>query len=83
MDWRLGYHRVIAACGSVPRGVGHFEAGGTGIRGAPERRMGGAAPSAGDDDIADQLLYIGISRAVLELVVIAPSAIGERLGLCE
>ncbi len=33
------------------------------------------------DDVADHLLYIGISRAVSELVVIAPPALGDRLGL--
>lgn len=33
------------------------------------------------DDVAEQLLYIGISRAVLELVVVAHPAIAERLGL--
>ncbi len=33
------------------------------------------------DDVADHLLYIGISRAVSELVVIGPPAMGKRLGL--
>lgn len=33
------------------------------------------------DDITDDLLYVGISRAVSELVIIGPAALGTRLGL--
>ena len=33
------------------------------------------------DDVADHLLYIGVSRAVSELVVIGPPSLGQRLGL--
>jgi ATP-dependent exoDNAse (exonuclease V) alpha subunit len=32
-------------------------------------------------EVPDHLLYVGISRAVNELVVIAPAGVGERLGL--
>lgn len=34
-----------------------------------------------DGDTADALLYVGISRAVNELVVVGPAALGERLGM--
>jgi hypothetical protein len=36
---------------------------------------------AADAEVADHLLYVGVSRAVSELVVVAPPAVGERLGL--
>ena len=35
-----------------------------------------------EDTVNDQLLYIGCSRAIAGLSVIAPVAVGERLGLC-
>lgn len=34
-----------------------------------------------DDHVSDQLLYVGASRAISGLTVIAPPAVGERLGL--
>lgn len=34
-----------------------------------------------DTDVSDDLLYVGVSRAVSELAVIAPPNVGERLGL--
>lgn len=34
-----------------------------------------------DDEVADDLLYVGVSRAVSELAVVGPAAVGERLGL--
>ena len=34
-----------------------------------------------DDDIDEKVLYVGVSRAVSELIVIGPRALGERLGL--
>ena len=34
-----------------------------------------------DAEVPDALLYVGVSRAVSELVVIAPALVGERLGL--
>jgi hypothetical protein len=34
-----------------------------------------------DADVTDDLLYVGISRAVVSLTVVAPSAVAERLGL--
>jgi superfamily I DNA/RNA helicase len=34
-----------------------------------------------DAEVSDDLLYVGVSRAVSELAVIAPAAVGERLGL--
>lgn len=34
-----------------------------------------------DDDVEDRMLYIGVSRAVSELAVVAPTSVGERLGL--
>jgi hypothetical protein len=33
------------------------------------------------DDLRDELLYVGASRAVMSLTVIGPSALGRRLGL--
>jgi len=36
---------------------------------------------ADSPEVADHLLYVGISRAVNELVVIVPQPIGDRLGL--
>lgn len=39
MDWRLGYHRVVTACGTVPRGFGHFGFGGSGAWADPERDL--------------------------------------------
>lgn len=36
---------------------------------------------AADGDVADDLLYVGASRAISELVVIAPTAVGDRLAL--
>jgi hypothetical protein len=35
----------------------------------------------GDAPVSDDLLYVGVSRAVSELAVIAPDSVGERLGL--
>jgi ATP-dependent exoDNAse (exonuclease V) alpha subunit len=35
------------------------------------------------NDISDTLLYVGISRAVSELVIIGPQALARRLGLEE
>jgi hypothetical protein len=34
-----------------------------------------------DGEVPDALLYVGVSRAVSELVVVAPAAVGQRLGL--
>jgi hypothetical protein len=34
-----------------------------------------------DADVTDELLYVGVSRSVSELAVIAPRMVGERLGL--
>ena len=34
-----------------------------------------------DPDTADELLYVGLSRAVISLTVIGPASIAERLGL--
>jgi len=34
-----------------------------------------------DADVPDALLYVGVSRAVSELIVIAPAVVGELLGL--
>ena len=34
-----------------------------------------------DAEVADYLLYVGISRAVSELVIVAPPIVGERLSL--
>jgi superfamily I DNA/RNA helicase len=34
-----------------------------------------------DPDTADDLLYVGVSRAVISLTVIGPTAIADRLGL--
>jgi superfamily I DNA/RNA helicase len=34
-----------------------------------------------DPDVADDLLYVGISRAIISLTVVAPSAVVSRLGL--
>jgi hypothetical protein len=34
-----------------------------------------------DADVTDELLYVGVSRSVSELAVVAPAAVGERLGL--
>lgn len=39
MDWRLGYHRVITACGPVPHGFGHFGFGGSGAWCDPSRDL--------------------------------------------
>lgn len=39
MDWRLGYHRVITACGNVAQGFGHFGFGGSGAWADPERDL--------------------------------------------
>lgn len=39
MDWRLGYHRVITACGTVSQGFGHFGFGGSGAWADPERDL--------------------------------------------
>lgn len=39
MDWRLGYHRVVTACGTVPRGFGHFGFGGSGAWCDPQRDL--------------------------------------------
>lgn len=36
-----------------------------------------------DEHVSDDLLSIGISRAVMSLVVIGPAAVGHRLGLCQ
>ena len=36
-----------------------------------------------DPDTADDLLYVGVSRAVISLTVIGPSAIAERLGIAQ
>ncbi|BAN04377.1 nuclease-related domain-containing DEAD/DEAH box helicase [Ilumatobacter coccineus] len=36
-----------------------------------------------NDDVADALLYIGVSRAISGLSVIAPEAVAQRLGLAE
>jgi len=36
---------------------------------------------AADADVDDALLYVGTSRAVSELVVIAPDSVGSRLAL--
>jgi hypothetical protein len=36
---------------------------------------------ATDREEPDALLYVGISRAVNELIVVGPPAVGERLGL--
>lgn len=35
------------------------------------------------DDVDDTLLYIGLSRAVLELVVVGPRSLAERLCILE
>ena len=32
-------------------------------------------------EVDDQLLYIGVSRAILELVVVGPAPVAQRLGL--
>jgi superfamily I DNA/RNA helicase len=34
-----------------------------------------------DDDVRDELLYVGISRAIGELVVVGPDGLHSRLGL--
>lgn len=34
-----------------------------------------------DTEVPDPLLYVGISRAVSELIIVAPPAVGDRLGL--
>lgn len=34
-----------------------------------------------DAEVSDDLLYVGVSRAVSELAVVAPADVGERLGL--
>jgi ATP-dependent exoDNAse (exonuclease V) alpha subunit len=34
-----------------------------------------------DSQVEDTLLYIGLSRAVVELTVIGPKALADRLGL--
>jgi hypothetical protein len=34
-----------------------------------------------DDEVSDDLLYVGVSRAVSELAVVGPVAVGERLGM--
>jgi hypothetical protein len=34
-----------------------------------------------DAEVDDELLYVGVSRAVSELAVVGPAALGERLGL--
>jgi hypothetical protein len=34
-----------------------------------------------DGEVSDDLLYVGVSRAVSELAVVAPESVGERLGL--
>jgi hypothetical protein len=34
-----------------------------------------------NEAVDDALLYVGVSRAVSELVVVAPSVVGHRLGL--
>lgn len=39
MDWRLGYHRVITACGPVPNAFGHFGFGGSGAWCDPSRDL--------------------------------------------
>lgn len=36
---------------------------------------------AADAEVPDHLLYVGVSRAVSELIVVAPPAVGRRLGL--
>jgi hypothetical protein len=33
------------------------------------------------DDVSDGLLYVAISRAISELIVVAPASLGKRLGL--
>jgi CubicO group peptidase (beta-lactamase class C family) len=39
MQWRLGYHRVLALRGSPPRGFGHYGFGGSGAWADPERQL--------------------------------------------
>lgn len=34
-----------------------------------------------DDQVRDELLYVGASRAVMSLTIIGPAAVGERLGI--
>jgi hypothetical protein len=34
-----------------------------------------------DNEVDDTLLYIGLSRAVVELIIVAPQAVAKRLGL--
>ena len=34
-----------------------------------------------DEDVRDELLYVGASRAVMSLTIIGPTEVGERLGL--
>jgi len=39
MHWRMGYHRVFAVRGRVPRGFGHFGFGGSGAWADPQRNL--------------------------------------------
>jgi ATP-dependent exoDNAse (exonuclease V) alpha subunit len=32
------------------------------------------------DTVSDEILYVGISRAVISLTIIGPKTLGERLG---
>ena len=34
-----------------------------------------------DDTVSDEILYVGISRAVISLTIIGPNHLGERLGI--
>jgi len=36
-----------------------------------------------DDQVRDELLYVGASRAVMSLTIIGPPGVGERLGLAD
>ncbi len=73
MDWRLGYHRVVTACGSLPQAFGHFGFGGSGAWADPSRELAVAMVcSRGTGTPIGDLRILGLGAAAVHCADRAP-----------